>query len=273
MSALATFTQEMRPMARPVPPLVFHALALFQVVAALLLVAVISFLLAGTVPALFGYESYVVYTGSMEPTIHVGDIAVVGPVKASNLVAGDIITFRTPQDPDTIVTHRLQNVDTDATGHFSFQTKGDANDTPDQVSVDQGAVLGKVAYSLPGLGFLVEFSKSIEGKILMIVVPGVLLGLDYLRERLGRRRKTFVEMQGGPALDSDRIQALLAGGKRALEAGHAELATQAANGILELDPQHQEALLLKARASGDMAGEILLLTTALHPVKEHAKAA
>jgi signal peptidase len=273
MSALATFTQEMRPMARPVPRLVFHALALFQVVAAVLLVAVVAFLLAGTLPALFGYESYVVYSGSMEPTIHVGDIAVVGPVKADKLVAGDIITFRTPQDPDTIVTHRLQNVDTDAAGHFTFQTKGDANDTPDQVSVDQGALLGKVAYSLPGLGFLVEFSKRIEGKILMIVVPGVLLGLDYVRERLGRRKKTYVEMQGTPALDSSRILALLAGGNRALQAGHNELAAQAADGVLALDPHNQEALLLKARASGDMAAEITLLRTALQPDREHAKAA
>ena len=101
----------------------------------------------------------------------------------------------------------------------------------------------------------------------------MLLGLDYLRERLGRRRKTFVEMQGKPSLDSDRILALLAGGNRALEAGHAELATQAADGVLELDPRNQEALLLKARAAGDMAAEIMLLRTALHPEQEHAKAA
>jgi signal peptidase len=273
MSAPATLTQEMRNMARPVPPIVFHALVLFQVVAALLLVVVVAFLLAGTLPTLFGYESYVVYSGSMEPTIGVGDIAVVGPVKADKLRAGDIITFRTPQNPDTIVTHRLQNVDTDANGHFTFETKGDANDTPDQVSVDQNALLGKVAYSLPGLGFLVEFSKRIEGKILMIVVPGILLALDYVRERLGRRKKTFVEMQGHPAPAADRVLALVAGGNRALAAGHGQLAAQAADGILELDPHNHEALLLKARASGDMATEIMLLKTALQPDQEHATAA
>src|ERR1700737_435713 len=156
MSAPASLTQETRSMARSVSPIVFHALALFQVVAAALLVVVVAFLLAGPLPTFFGYESYVVYSGSMEPTIHVGDIAIVGPVKADKLVAGDIITFRTPQNPDTIVTHRLQNVAMDSTGHFSFQTKGDANDTPDQIGVDQSAVLGKVVYSLPGLGFLVE---------------------------------------------------------------------------------------------------------------------
>jgi signal peptidase len=249
-------------MARPVPPLVLHALTLFQVAAAVLLAAVVAFLLAGTVPALFGYESYVVYSGSMEPTIHVGDIAVVGPVKAENLVAGDIITFRTPQDPDTIVTHRLKSVDATG-GHLVFQTKGDANDTPDQVSVDQGALLGRVAYSLPGLGFLVEFSKRIEGKLLMIVVPGVLLGLDYLRERLNRRKKTFVEMQGTPAPTAARVLALLDGGTRALQAGHGQLATRAADGALELEPRNQEAWLLKARATGDLATEITLLRAAL----------
>jgi signal peptidase I len=259
---VAILTQEMRPMARPIPRLVFHALALFQIVAALLLVTVVAFLLAGTLPTLFGYESYVVYSGSMEPTIHVGDIAVVGPVKADKLMPGDIITFRTPQDPDTIVTHRLQNVDATG-GHLSFQTKGDANDTPDQVSVDQNALLGKVVYSLPGLGFLVEFSKSIEGKVLMIVVPGVLLGLDYLRERLSRRKKAQAEMIGSPAPDAIRIRALLDGGNRALAAGYSQLAAQAADGVLDLDSANLDAQLLKARATGDMSAEITLLRGAL----------
>ena len=253
-------------MVRPIPQLAFRALAVFQIVAAVLLVAVIALLLAGTVPAFLGYESYVVYSGSMEPTIHVGDIAVVGPVKADKLNVGDIITFRTPQDPDTIVTHRLQNVDTDASGHLSFETKGDANNTPDQVSVDQGALLGKVAYSIPGLGFLVEFSRRIEGKVLMIVIPAVLLTLDYLRERFARRKKTVVEMRASTApagLDAARILALLAGGDRALQAGHADLATRAADGVLQLDPRNQDAWILKAHATGDMATEITLLRTAL----------
>src|ERR1700694_4508740 len=110
------------------PPLARRILTGLQVMAALVLLALVLLLLAGTAPSVPGYESFVVYSGSMEPAIMTGDIAVVGPVKAGELKVGDVITFRTPANPDVVVTHRLVELDTDPAGHLVFQTKGDAND-------------------------------------------------------------------------------------------------------------------------------------------------
>jgi signal peptidase len=255
-------------MTATLPLLARRTLAGLQVLAALALLALVLLLLAGTAPSVMGYESFVVYSGSMEPAIKTGDIAVVGPVKADQLKVGDVITFRTAANPDVVVTHRLVDLETDNGGHLQFQTKGDANDIVDQVQVDQGALLGRVVYALPRLGYMVDFSKRTEGKMLFIALPGLLLAGDYLRARLRRRDKQaviapVVALSVGPAPEAGRVLALVAGGRRALEAGYLDLARRAADGALELDARNDEAWILKAQAAGDSASAISLLMTAL----------
>jgi hypothetical protein len=77
------------------------------------------------------------------------------------------------------------------------------------------------------------------------------------------------------ATDTDRILGLLAGGRRALDAGYLELARKAADGALELDARNEEAWILKAMATGDSASSITLLQTALvlKPGSQHVAAA
>jgi signal peptidase len=254
-------------MTATIPQLARRTLAGVQIIAALTLLALVALLVAGTAPSIMGFESFVVYSGSMEPAIKTGDIAVVGPVKADQLKVGDVITYRTAANPDVVVTHRLVEVQTDAAGHLTFQTKGDANEIQDLVQVDQGALLGRVVYALPRLGYLVDFSKRTEGKLLFIALPGVLLAGDYLRERLRRRdKKSGAASQvavSAVAPDAARVQGLLSGGRRALDAGYLELAKKAADGALEIDARNEEAWILKALASGDPASGITLLQTAL----------
>jgi signal peptidase I len=151
-----------------------------QAIIAVVLLVLVLALLAGTAPSIFGYESFVVYGGSMEPAIRLGDLAVVGPVRPDLLKAGDIITYRDPDNVNLVVTHRIVSVSQDDASNMSFQTKGDANQSADTLKVGKGGLLGKVAYSVPRIGYLVDFSKRTEGKILLVVIPGLLLGLDYL---------------------------------------------------------------------------------------------
>jgi signal peptidase len=282
-------------MTATMPQFARRTLVGFQVAAALALLALVLLLLAGTAPSVLGYESFVVYSGSMEPAIMTGDIAVVGPVKAGELKVGDVITFRTAANPDVVVTHRLVSLETDAGGHLMFSTKGDANDIVDQVQVEQGALLGRVVYSLPRLGYMVDFSKRTEGKALFIALPGILLAGDYLRARLRRGKAAaaiapvlaaapaavqFVvptatapvqaaSYASAPAVvqasapDAARVLGLLAGGRRALDAGYLELASRAADGALKIDARNEDAWILKAQATGDSGSGITLLQTAV----------
>jgi signal peptidase len=151
-----------------------------QAIIAVALLVLVLALMAGTTPSLFGYESFVVYGGSMEPAIRMGDLAVVGPSSPEKLRPGNIITYRDPDHSNLIVTHRIVSISRDESGNLLFQTKGDANKTTDMCLIGKGGVLGKVAYSIPKVGYLVDFSKRTEGKLLLLVIPGLLLGIDYL---------------------------------------------------------------------------------------------
>lgn len=222
-----------------VPGPLRRLLTAIQVAAVLVLVVLIVALLAGTVPSFLGYESFVVLSGSMEPTIHVGDLAVVAPVKPTDLMVGDIITYRTTQAPDVLVTHRLTAIGEDDQGRLSFNTKGDANQVEDQVAVTQNAVLGRVAYAIPLVGYLVEFTRRPEGKLLLIIIPGALLAADYL---LGLRRRRSVEV----TTVRGEVGELIARGRVAQQNGGTQAALALFDRAIAADPHADEAWLLKA---------------------------
>ncbi len=240
---------------------------LLRVVAAIALFAVLAIVLAGVLPTYFGAESFTVYSGSMEPTIHVGALAVVRPAKVSELHAGDVITYRLPTQPGVIVTHRLIAVEKGEDGRIRFRTKGDANRVEDLVLVDQTAVLGRVVYSVPYAGYLVEFSKSARGRLLLVGLPALLLALDFLRDRLAKKRagtmSTTAVGVATPERADERLAALLERGRQALAAGHVDLALRAADGVLATDPRSEAAWLLKAQGTEDRVARRLLLQTAL----------
>src|SRR4051794_2537755 len=108
-------------------------------IAAVLLILVVA-VVAGALPTLLGFETFVVLSGSMEPALGVGHLAVVGAVTPQILRVNDIITYRTPDRPNVVVTHRLIGVRTTEVGHLTFETRGDANDSADQIEVDSQAV-------------------------------------------------------------------------------------------------------------------------------------
>jgi signal peptidase len=210
------------------------------VASAIALLILIVALLAGTAPSFFGYESFVVYSGSMEPAIHVGDLAVVAPAKPTEMMVGDIITYRTAQQPDVVVTHRLIGIGMDEQGRLVFQTKGDANEVADQVVVQQGAVLGRVAYTIPVIGYLVEFARRPEGKVLLIGIPGILLAVDYLLSARKRRKPEIVAPRG-------QAGELLARGRVALNNGGTNAALELFDRAIAADPHLEDAWLLKAQ--------------------------
>lgn len=81
--------------------------------------------------------------GSMEPTIHLGDIITVDPHREAEV--GDVITFSVD---DHTVTHRViqrwTSVDPHGVVHTMFKTKGDANRTADAWTLSDDQVLGTV---------------------------------------------------------------------------------------------------------------------------------
>lgn len=224
-----------------------------QIAAAIALAGLILILLAGIAPSMFGYESFVVLSGSMRPALEVGDLAVVAPVRTESLMVGDIITYRQARRPDVLVTHRITNIGLDDQGRVRFETRGDANNTSDQVLVESRSVLGRVSYSIPMVGYLVEFSKRPEGKLLLIGLPGLLLVLDTFRSAARRRKPE--EQEGDVTPVQTEAGALVAQGRIALQNGGVNAATALFDRAIAADPHLDDAWLGKAECLGDATAD------------------
>ena len=112
----------------------------------------------------FGYKSYVVMSGSMEPAIKTGAVAVVNEnASAYDVRVGDIIAFR-EESLNTQVTHRAIAVSIDKETHLlQIETKGDNNEYSDGVTTSQNNFVGKTLFSVPYVGYFLEwFSQKGE---------------------------------------------------------------------------------------------------------------
>lgn len=122
---------------------------------AILTLSVIVFTLTkinGESPSLFGYSIHRVITGSMEPTLMIGDVILNKEVKEpSEIGIGDIITFQgDARFGNQKVTHRVSVPPYDDNGKPVLVTKGDANEKEDGV-IDFSSVESKY---LTKVGFL-----------------------------------------------------------------------------------------------------------------------
>lgn len=132
---------------------------LAYVILFLLILSVSPFIL----PKVFGYEPYGILSNSMEPELRVGSVVYIKACEPSEVVKGDIITFRTSVQNDTVATHRVMINDAHAS---EFITKGDHNDEVDATPVAYERLLGKVACSIPLLGTFYLWLVSAMGMAL-----------------------------------------------------------------------------------------------------------
>jgi len=125
-----------------------------------------------------GLRLFVVQSGSMEPSLPTGSVVLVAP--QSEYKVNDAITFFADlsktnlKSPNATVTHRIVKINNDE-GRLNFQTKGDANNSPDKDTTPSSAVLGKVIFSLPYFGRAIAFAKTQTGFLVLIVVPGTII--------------------------------------------------------------------------------------------------
>lgn len=138
---------------------------------ALVILAMAFFFLA---PHFMGMNFFIIYGGSMMPTIPIGSVVAAKSVEASAIKVGDIITFRAGTEADKVVTHRVVEVSNDS-GALSFRTAGDSNANPDGNVVLAENVVGKVWFHVPFLGYFSSFVTTKLGFILLIVVPGIFI--------------------------------------------------------------------------------------------------
>ena len=124
-------------------------------------------------PSMFGYQLKTVLSGSMEPGIKTGSIIAVEPIEnTEKLKKGDVITYK---EEGYLVTHRITEV-VESEGQTLFRTKGDNNDAEDLNPVQSENIVAQyTGFTVPYLGYFVDYAKSKTGSALLLFVPGVLL--------------------------------------------------------------------------------------------------
>ena len=149
-------------------------------VALALALALLASLLTVAATNLLGYNNYVIYSGSMEPTVKVGSLLLTRPADVEDLQVGDVITYRSPGNHTTL-THRIVSIG-QQDGQRVFTTKGDASLEPDPREIILRGQVSKMAFDIPYLGYVVDFAKSTQGVVLLLLVPAAGLVLIHTRK-------------------------------------------------------------------------------------------
>ena len=120
----------------------------------------------------FGWRVDTVFSGSMEPQLKVGGVAVTRPVGAEDIKVGDTITFHSPLS-EKVISHRVIAVEDESS--FHFLTKGDVNEDADPFVVPAQNVVGKVCFHIPYLGYAAQFVRTPLGLLLTLCLPGLII--------------------------------------------------------------------------------------------------
>lgn len=141
-----------------------------------------SFINPKETPDFFGYKSFVIVSGSMEPTIMTGDAIMVKEVPQKEIKVNDIISF---SQGETIVTHRITEI-VEENGVRKYKTKGDNNNTEDKEKITYEQIEGKYQFKINQFGVIINILKS---KITLVILVLIILVISYVRSKREKKRE------------------------------------------------------------------------------------
>ncbi len=130
------------------------------------------------------YPLLAVASGSMVPTLKVGDlIAVQGGLNVSDIMAayetGDIVVFHKPENPDELIVHRAVSKLQDGNGLY-LVTKGDANPGNDYWKIYDHHLVGKVVSVAPYIGNLPLFIRTPGGMTIIVILIVIMILIEVI---------------------------------------------------------------------------------------------
>src|SRR3954465_13386555 len=111
----------------------------------------LTFAVAATVPLLWHWSGHLVRTGSMEPSLGVGDVVVARPfTDAEKVPVGRVMIFENPAVPERheLLVHRVVS----RHGHGGGTTRGDANPPDDGTPVTREDLRARALILVPLVG-------------------------------------------------------------------------------------------------------------------------
>jgi len=173
---------------------------IIAVIAVLMLL--LSYQIAGL--ALNTSAPWIVVQGtSMEPNLHEGDLVFIQGVSPEHLIGGDIILYNKialnltsgeDQFLQAPILHRII-YQYKVGNRWYFQAQGDNNPNPDSYPIPESGVLGKVAFVVPKIGYVIGLLTRIDVKIALIAAIALLYFI-VPKAKLAYKKK---REQGKPA--------------------------------------------------------------------------
>ena len=157
--------------------------ALCNVLGTGILLIVIALCLPLCLPVFTEYEVYNVVSGSMEPEMPIGSLALVEPVAPASVQEGDVIAFHSGE---SVITHRVTR---NHTFEGEFVTKGDANEEEDMRAIPYEALIGQVIWHIPMVGGFMTLLTSMVGKLYLLAFAFCGVMFNMLAARLRARRE------------------------------------------------------------------------------------
>jgi signal peptidase len=146
------------------------------------------------VPALLGFDRYVITGGSMTGTVDKYSVVFEREVPVDELAVGDVITYQPPADAPThsLVTHRIIAIGPSADGRSVLRTQGDANPDPDpwRFELSQPTV-NRMAFHIPYVGWPLIALADPQTRRLLLGVPAGVIGLLAAFELVGAVRRSL----------------------------------------------------------------------------------
>lgn len=147
------------------------------------------------------YPLLVVVSGSMKPTLEVGDLIVVqrvvnfSEIEADSNLQGTVIVFHSPPKPNDLIVHRVVDKFLKEDGLWYFTTRGDNNPAsiPWEVNFSQTYVVGKVVWKIPLIGRVVLFIRTPLGLSICLILMIVLTAIEIASRKRKIMRKMNIE--------------------------------------------------------------------------------
>jgi len=137
--------------------------------------------------AVFGTQNpfYVVASGSMIPVLQVYDVLIVqGHEPFEDIQVGDIIVFNRPSDHNRVIVHRVASIMEE--DPKTIRTKGDANPASipgTDFPITEEEYIGKVAYTVPQVGYVTQLLKPPINYFIIAIVIGIMIVKQFVKKK------------------------------------------------------------------------------------------
>jgi len=193
--------------------IISSVVSLFLVLAIFFCLFVVIQVLSKGHVSIAGHSFFKVVTGSMEPSISVGELILTKRVDMDAIEIGDVVSFRSksPQMIGRIITHRVVDITENEEGGILLVTKGDANLSMDGYYVSEQNMIGKVIWQSgeSPISGIMTFLSNKFGFLACIAFPALLISTLILRDNVKSMQRDIkkisdeLEKRGGKPAVSD----------------------------------------------------------------------